>query len=58
MKTEHEIDKLLGLEPRINPIKKWRIARAEKHIQRAKRIIDVAKKSIKRERALIRKMKK
>ena len=58
MKTLEEIDELLGLEPRTNPIKSWRITRAEKHIQRAKRIIEVARQSIKRERALIKKLKK
>jgi hypothetical protein len=58
MKTLNEIDKLLGLEPKLNPVKAWRIRRAEKHIQRAKRIIEVARQSIKRERALIKKLKK
>lgn len=58
MKTLKEIDKLLGLEPKPNPVKAWRIRRAEKHIQRAKRIIEVARKSINRERALIKKLKK
>ena len=58
MNTEKEINKILGLEPKQNPVKAWRIRRAEKHIQRSKKIIELARKSIKRERALIKKLKK